>query len=229
MLQKRGKLIVIEGGDGSGKGTQSKLLLEYLKKNSIPHAYVDFPDYDSFYGKMVGQFLRGEYGTLENVSPYLTSLLFALDRRDTRDTIQGYLDRGKIVIANRYVTSNIAHQGSKIQDSTKKAEFIAWLEQLEYDMNQMPKEDIVLYLKVPSSTTGKLIEQKEARAYLNGQKADIQEKDETYRKQTEDMYDLMARTNQRWVTIECMKHGTMVSREEISKQIVEILQKNNIL
>src|SRR3989344_2308491 len=113
---KKGKIIVIEGGDGSGKATQSKLLIEYLEKNSIPHAYLDFPNYSSFYGKLVGKFLRGEFGDLDSVSPYLASLTFALDRLSSKDTIENHLKAGKIVVMNRYATSNMAHQGSKIAD-----------------------------------------------------------------------------------------------------------------
>ncbi len=225
---KKGKIIVIEGGDGSGKATQSKLLIEYLDDNSIPHAYLDFPDYSSFYGKLVGKFLRGELGDLETVSPYLASLTFALDRLSAKDSIDAHLKAGKIVIMNRYATSNMAHQGSKIADETKRNEFLAWLEELEYETNKIPREDAVVYLFVPWQQGSRLTKLKGDRTYLNGKKEDIHEASEKHRIDTEAIYKLLARKKS-WITINCMENDTMKPKEQIHKEIITVLKDHSII
>lgn len=224
-----GKLIVFEGGDGAGKGTQSQLLLDYLEKKNIPHSSLDFPQYDTFYGKIVAQFLRGEFGKLDEVSPYLAALTFALDRAAVKDHIMGMLQEGKIVIANRYVTSNIAHQSSKFSSESEQNTFISWVEDLEYGQHGLPKEDIVIYLRVPSIVSTKLISKKDTRNYLNGKSHDIQEENHEYVSKTESFYDVLAQRNSNWITINCMKNGTILSRESIHEQVIQELQNKNII
>jgi dTMP kinase len=225
---KKGKIIVIEGGDGSGKATQSSLLIEYLKKNSIPNAYLDFPDYSSFYGKLVGKFLRGEFGNLDTVSPYLASLTFALDRLSAKDTIENHLHEGKIVIMNRYATSNMAHQGSKFENEAERIKFLKWLEELEYETNKIPREDAVIYLYVPWQEGSRLTRMKGDRSYLNGQKEDIQEASEKHRKDTEAIYKMLAKKRS-WITINCIKNDTMKSKEQIHNEIITVLKEQSII
>lgn len=225
---KKGKILVIEGGDGSGKATQSKLLINYLEQNSIPSAYLDFPNYSSFYGKLVAKFLRGEFGDLDSVSPYLASLTFALDRLSAKDTIEDHLKAGKIVVMNRYTTSNMAHQGSKFADETKRREFLKWLEELEYETNKIPREDVVIYLYVPWQEGSRLTKLKEDRTYLNGKKEDIQEASEIHRKDTESIYKMLAEKKS-WSTISCIKNDTMKSKEQIHEEIIAVLKKHLII
>ena len=126
----RGKLIVIEGGDGSGKATQTKLLVEYLRSKNIPTETLSFPRYsDSFYGKLVGRFLSGEFGPLESVSPYLAAIPYALDRLDARDDINKWLNEGKIVAIDRYVPSSLAHQAAKVPLDERET-LVQWLEEM---------------------------------------------------------------------------------------------------
>jgi len=226
--EKSGKLIVIEGGDGSGKTTQTALLLKYLSNNNIPHVHLDFPQYDTFYGDLVAKFLRGELGKLENVSPYLAALPFALDRSKFALEIQNHLNHRKLVISNRYVTSNMAHQASKFIDKNDRLKFVKWIEELEYVQNQMPKEDIVFYLKLPPDITDDLTLKKSTRAYLNGVK-DIQEEDFTHRTTTIDMYDFLSETNKKWIPIDCLKHGTLLKETEIHSKIIEHLNEMNLV
>lgn len=227
-VRSQGKLIVFEGGDGSGKGTQSRLLAGYLSTHSIRHTSLDFPQYDSFYGQIVAQFLRGEFGELEVVSPYLAALTFALDRYAVKADIVSKLNEGYIIVANRYVTSNIAHQGSKFDDETKRNTFIQWVEELEYDYHGLPHEDLVIYLRMPSEVSANLTKQKGARSYL-GNKKDIQEENDEYRNMTHDMYTTLAERSDHWVIIDCIKNGTIRSKEDIHKEVVNTLQKKNIL
>jgi len=227
-MKHQGKLIVIEGGDGSGKTTQANLLLNYLEQQNIPHSSLDFPQYDSFYGEIVAKFLRGEFGELDSVSPYLAALTFALDRYSVKDEIIERLHRGEIIIANRYVTSNIAHQGSKFEDKSKRDAFISWLEELEYEVHGLPREDIVLLLQVPSEMTVKLTQMKDERIYLQG-KSDIQEQDRNYQNATEMMYNILSQQYKHWISILCFKNGTMKSKEDIHQSIVHALIKKGIV
>lgn len=228
MEGKKGKLIVIEGGDGSGKATQSGLLLAYLSEKKIPHMSLDFPNYESFFGKMIGQFLRGEYGPLDSVSPYLAALLFALDRKLVKEHIISALHEGKIIVANRYVSSNIAHQGSKIKNPEERAHFISWLKQLEFEVHGLPAEDAIIFLHVPWQTAKELTTKKNERSYLNGGKEDIQEANLTHRQETEMMYTELSQNDPRWITISCMEHDTIKKKDVIHHEIVRALQNNHL-
>ena len=228
LAESAGKLIVFEGGDGSGKTTQTQLLLKYCTDLHIAHAYVDFPNYSSFFGKLIAKFLRGELGNLDEISPYLASLPFSLDRALTRITLEKYLHEGQIVVANRYASSNMAHQGSKFDDESERNEFLKWVDELEFEVNKIPREDLVLYLHVPWQVAQELSKQKSDRTYLNGKK-DIQESDIQHRVQTENLYKFLASTNPHWETISCVENGTILPKEIIHKKIIDVLEKRGIL
>src|SRR3990167_8453524 len=166
MNNKKGKLIVIDGGDGSGKTIQAKLLLGYFKTNKLPAKYFDFPQYESFYGKTVAKFLRGEFGNIDQVSPYLASLAYALDRASAKNEMEFLLKKGGYIIANRYATSNIAHQGAKFFSIKEREHYLKWVYELEYKIHRIPKEDIVIYLYVPWQIGSKLTENRKKRKYL---------------------------------------------------------------
>lgn len=226
---KKGRMIVIEGGDGSGKGTQTDLLIAYLKNNNIPYAHLEFPNYDSFFGKLTAQFLRGELGKLDEVSPYFASLPFALDRNSAKETIQHYLNEGKIVVSNRYVSSNMAHQGSKFTNDEERQRFIAWLEELEYNVHGIPKPDLHILLYMPWQQAKELTQKKDERSYLQGNTIDIQEADDNHRIKTEEMYLLLAKQDPSWRTIDCVENGTIKTKDMIHESIIRILQTEHIL
>src|SRR6476469_11165305 len=130
MNSTEGKLIVLEGLDGSGKSVQFALLSEYLLKNDFPFMTVDFPDYQgSFFGRLVGRYLDGEFGDVYEVDPYVSSLLYAGDRLASQAKLSGWLEEGRIVLANRYVGSNMAYHSAKLPAEQRPA-FIAWLKRL---------------------------------------------------------------------------------------------------
>lgn len=224
-----GKLIVIDGGDGAGKATQTHLLVEYFEKNNIPVKLVDFPRYDSFYGNVIGKFLRGEFGTLDQVSPYLAALPYAMDRAQMKEEIENFLAEGGYVIANRYVTSNMAHQGSKIDNARERDSFIQWVAELEYVQNNLPKENIVIYLHVPSEKANILTQTKADREYLQGEKQDIQEKNMDYRKKTEQLYLELVENNNHWACITCTEEQNILSIPQIHQKIVQTLQEKGII
>lgn len=230
LKKRKGKLIVIDGGDGSGKTTQAKLLIEELKKNKLPVKYVDFPRYyTSFHGRTVAKFLRGEFGELNQVSPYLASLAYALDRASVKEEMEQFLQSGGYIIANRYATSNMAHQGAKFKDSKKRDEYLKWVYELEYKVHKIPKEDIVIYLYVPWRTGFELTKHKGMRQYLKGKSSDIHEKDLEYRQSTEEMYLALAKKYKHWVTIDCIDHEKLLPPDAIQKKIQDTLSRKKIL
>lgn len=230
LKRKRGKLIVIDGGDGSGKTTQVAILVDYFKKNYIPIKSVDFPQYyKSFHGKMVARFLRGEFGDIDEVSPYLASLSYALDRATIKNEMDDFLRKGGYIVANRYATSSMAHHGAKFSNKKERDEFLKWIMELEYKEHKIPKEDIVIYLYVPWKIGIELTQKKEKREYLKDQAQDIHEKNLQYRKSVEKMYILLAKRYPHWVTINCIKDNKILSPDKIHQKILEVLKNNKII
>ncbi len=223
---RKGKLIVIDGGDGSGKTVQAKLLVSYFKKKKAPVKYMDFPQYyHSFHGKTVAKFLRGEFGQIDEVSPYLSSLAYALDRASAKREMDEFLASGGIIIANRYATSNMAHQSAKFSNETDKNEYLKWIYELEYKVHKIPKEDLVLYLHVPWRIGIQLSSQKNSQKYLKG-KTDIAEKDSEHRAETEKMYISLSNKYKHWKTIQCINNNVLLSKEEIHKKILNIIEQS---
>lgn len=228
---KKGKLIVIEGSDGAGKTTQLGLLKAYIDSMGQPVETVDFPRYyDSFYGKMIANFLRGEYGTLETVNPYLISVVYAADRASAAPEMHEWLRLGKIILSNRYATSNMAHQSGRIAPLKRKA-FLAWDLELEYEVNKIPKEDIVIFLHVPTQTSLELMKNKDrqGRGYTKN-KTDMVEKDITYLKNSEESYLALVKKFPHWVKIECTDSaGNLRSREDIHEEVKKVLADKGII
>src|ERR1700690_3853169 len=136
-MPARGKFIVLEGIDGSGKRTQLEMLAKAFQSGAIAFTQIGFPNYDGFFGKLVAQFLNGGFGSLEAVDPHFSALLYAGDRLESKPAIESALASGKMVLADRYVASNLAHQGSRVPRE-KRPEFLAWLKQLEYQVHALP-------------------------------------------------------------------------------------------
>lgn len=230
-IKKRpGKLIVIDGGDGSGKTTQAKLLVDYLKRQKLPVKYVDFPQYyHSFHGKVVAKFLRGEFGEIDEVSPYLISLAYALDRASLRREMDDFLGHGGYIIANRYTTSNMAHQSAKFADEKERKEFLKWIYELEYKVHKIPKENLVIYLYVPWKTGLELTKTKAARQYLKGQAQDIAEKDISHRIASENMYVELSKKYKHWFKVDCVTGNTILPPDTIHQKILTVLKEQKIL
>jgi dTMP kinase len=225
-----GKLIVIEGIDSSGKTTQLNLLKDFFKKNSIPFKTIDFPRYESFYGVMIARFLRGEFGPLDQVNPYIISVIYALDRKDAKADIEKWLQEGFMVISNRYATSNMAHQAGRLPDN-KKADFIVWDEELEYKVNKIPREDIVIFLDMPVKQSQVLMKNDDrVQSYRQGKKKDMVEKDETYLTNSEKTYKWLFEQFPHWVRVECVDTaGNLLSKPQIHEEIKKILAKKRII
>ena len=222
-----GRLIVFEGIDGSGKATQAKLLLEFLAKEKIPTEFVSFPRYDSVWGKMIRRYLDGDFGKVDEVNPYLASVLYAGDRASAAPQVQKWLTDGKIVVCDRYVGSNMAHMGGKIKNLASpvgrqklKIKFIEWLEKLEYQENKIPREDLVIFLSVPVLISQKL---------MDGRKLDIHEADVSYLKEVTEVYETLVQSRKNWVKIECVQNGSLFSPEVIHQKVLEVLKQRKVL
>ena len=213
-----GKLIAIEGIDGSGKGTQVELLERALVAAGHAVYSIGFPQYDSWFGKMVGQFLVGDFGALDTVDPHFSALLYAGDRFETKPKLEAALSRGEIVLADRYIGSNLAHQTARAPASARAA-FVSWIEHLEYNIYGMPRESSVLYLRVPPREAQSLIARKSARNYVKD-KQDLQEASLRHLEDAAAMYDQLARRTN-WLTIECFDEarGAMRPQQDIARQI----------
>lgn len=218
-MKTRGKLIAVEGIDGSGKRTQVELLAGALTQRGHSVYSTGFPQYDSWFGRMVGQFLNGELGSLESVDPHFTALLYAGDRFEAKPKLEEALGNGQIVLADRYIASNLAHQTARVA-SEKRAAFIEWIEHLEYGIYGLPQENLVLYLRVPPAEAQKLVAQKSARSYTSAQK-DLLEASLRHLEDAAGMYDALAR-RANWATIECFDgvRGAMRTPEDIARDVL---------
>ena len=217
------KFVVIEGIDGSGKSTQIKLLLKYLDSRKISYRYLHFPRTDSpVFGGLISMFLRGDFGKLGTVNPYLIALIYAGDRNDAKSIISQWLREGHYVIADRYVSSNIAFQCAKIQKGEEKLELKKWIINLEYDYYRIPRPDIQLFLDVPSDFTEKKLKdprQGEDRKYLNGQ-IDIHEQNLEFQKEVRKVYLDLTAEDPQFFRIDCSdKQNGILSPENIFEKI----------
>jgi dTMP kinase len=214
-----GKLIAIEGIDGSGKRTQVDLLEKALVANRHAVYSTGFPQYDSWFGKMVGQFLNGDFGALETVDPHFSALLYAGDRFEAKFRLETALNQGKIVLADRYIGSNLAHQTALVPAADRQG-FISWIEHLEYNIYNLPREALVLYLRVPPRQAQELVARKSARSYTKN-KQDILEASLRHLEDAAAMYDELSR-RPNWATIPCFEEtrGAMRPQKHIATEIL---------
>ncbi len=216
---RRGRFIVIEGGDSAGKHTQAELLLKHLQLHKIEIELLSFPKYDTPFGEFIAKYLRGEFGSLEDLPPEIPSLLYALDRYQVKDALEQGLAVGKWFIADRYTQSNFGHQGAKLTGK-ERAQFIAWLEQIE---SRLPQPDLVIYLHVPVAHAQELMRNREHKSYLaSDANQDIHELDVRYQHEVVKTYLELAGTRDNWVVIDCVERrdDKLKSIERIHRELV---------
>jgi dTMP kinase len=221
------KLFVIEGVDGAGKSTQIKLLKEYFSGKGYSCEYLHFPRTDTpYFGELIARFLRGEFGSLEEVDPYLVAMLYAGDRKDASGIISQWLAEDKIVLLDRYTYSNIAYQCAKLEDPQAQSELREWILHLEFDHFVIPKPDINIFLDVPFAFTEKKLMNARTgddRAYLNGS-VDIHEESISFQKKVRDIYLDVSRSDNRLEVVNCsISDDAILSPGGIFNLILKIL------
>jgi len=224
----RGKLIVIDGIDGSGKATQAKLLAKRLKKEGMRVKTIDFPRYyDNFFGKLIGEYLSGTYGDFIQADPRLGSVLYAADRFESSVKIKQWLDDGCVVIADRYVSANQIHQGGKIANPKERKEFLAWLDEMEYSVFGIPRPDLVIYLDVPLEVSRMWLQSKVAarrKKYLNGKK-DVAEDNLLHLENSRKSALSLEKQDKKWERVECCKGMVCMLPDEVHVHVYAIIKK----
>ena len=211
-----GKLIVIEGTDGSGKSTQFKKLWEHLQADGVAFRHIVFPRYDQDSSALIRMYLGGQFGSKpSDVNAYAASSFYAADRFASYKMDWGkWYEEGGLVLSDRYTTSNAVHQASK-EPVEKQADFLQWLYDFEYDKLGLPRPDLTIYLDVPTDFTEKLLRHREADTNTT---ADIHEQDMAYLATCRET-GRKAAAFYGWTTISCVKDGAMRSIEDIHEEI----------
>ena len=230
---KKGKFFVFEGIDGCGKATQTKLLADYFIKNGFAVEKIDFPQHGERSAAMVDDYLTGKYGSSAEVDPHIASIFYAIDRYDASFKIKKWLDEGKVVVSDRYLVSNIGHQGGKIiQNKDEWKKYVSWLYDLEYGIFKIPKPDYTFILKTSPDFSLKLAhnitdkdKQDRRKAYLgDSQTQDIHEKDKSHLTNALSSY-LMAAEEfpEDFKVIECLNNDILLSSQEIHQKIIKLV------
>ncbi|MBW7953550.1 dTMP kinase [Candidatus Dojkabacteria bacterium] len=220
-MKNKGLFIVIDGTDGSGKATQTKIIKDHLLTRKFDVELMDFPQYGSPGAAMVEEYLNGRLGKLEDIDAYQASILFAIDRFSAATKIRRYLSENKIVIANRYTSSNIGHQAGKIQNKTEREKFIKWLLDLEYDILKLPVPDKTILLYLDPAVGQKRVGKKGYRSYLKGKKSDIHE----------DSIDHLSKAAKAYKEVAVKQEWTIINADQTIEQVTQdiITVLNDIL
>lgn len=215
----KGKIIVFEGLDGSGKQTQSELFYKRLADEGCNVKKVSFPRYKSDSSALVRMYLKGEFGFDANeISPYICSTFYAVDRYASyKQDFEDFYNNGGIVVADRYTTSNMLHQASKIHDNKEREKFLSWLYDLEFNIYLLPKPDMVFFLDMPLFDT-KILTKDRANKITGASKKDIHETDENHLKLAYiTSRELIEKYG--WIKINCVKDGEILSIDDIAQNV----------
>lgn len=223
-------LIVLEGLDGAGKTTQISLLQNYFKSQGFNVKYLHFPRFDTpIYGDLIARFLRGDLGTVESVHPMLVALLFAEDRRSASQMLNKWLEKGYVVILDRYIYSNIAFQCAKVDNPTLSQELRDWIFDLEFNKYKIPVPKLNLFLDVPINFVGSKLEEVregEEREYLKG-KQDIHEEKISFQQNVREIYLKECLKKEGLIRVDCSdKDGNMLDVQSVSNKIISLI--NNV-
>ena len=226
--KKKGKLIVIDGIDGSGKSTQIDLLIKRMKANGLKAEMIHFPHYENFFGGFIGHCLTEQYYNFLDTHPKIVSVLYAADRWESSEGIKKMLDSGITVVLDRYVSANQIHQGGKIKSVKKRNDFMKWLDEMEYGVFKIPRPDITLYLDLPTKIVLELLKKRDSskikREYLK-KKKDVHEADVNFLINSRKSALKLSKEIPNFVKIECSKNNEILSRETIHGMIYEKVKK----
>ncbi len=223
--EKNGLFFVLEGSDGSGKTEQSRKLVNALKKKGFKVSFFDFPQYKKDSSFFVKKYLNGGYGKLDEVGPYKASLFYALDRFEASAEIKNKINQGFIVISNRYVGSNLIHQGAKILRFKERKKFYKWVLNLEFNILQIPKPDLNILLYMPAEISQKLANySKNRKKYIKKGKKDIHENNFSYLKKVESIVlEISKLFNDDFYLVEAFRNNKIISKNKIGQKILDII------
>ena len=227
------KLIVIEGLDGAGKSTQIGMLKEWFAEKQLQCRYLHFPRTEApYFGELIARFLRGEYGDINHVDPYLVAMLYAGDRKDASPLIETWLSEKYYVILDRYTYSNIAYQCAKTSSPEEAERLRNWILNLEFDHFAIPKPDINIFMDVPFRFTEQKLSNHRSgddRDYLLGNR-DIHESSLDFQREVRNMYLSVAQTDDSLQVVSCQdENSDMLKPDEIFKRILSRLTEKKIL
>lgn len=220
-MPKKGKFIVLEGIDGSGKATQTLLLSQKLEKKGYDVKFINFPQYGQKSAGMIENYLRDQKysnGNGNDITPYQAALLFAIDRFDAKKQIEKWINSGSIVLCDRYAGSNLAHQGCRIEKEEEQEKFFKWVEDMEYNILGIPKPDINIVMKIEPKK-GQLLAKRDSK------KKDLHEDDINHLKMASQTYDKIAEDREDFVSIECMYGDKVLGIEDINKKLYRKVKK----
>lgn len=211
-------LIAIEGIDGSGKGTQALRLTQRLNAEGVSAALLSFPRYgETTFGRAIGEYLNGRFGSLPQVHPQLASLLFAGDRFESLAALNELRESHRAVVLDRYVSSNVAHQGARAS-AADRAALIEFIERVEFEVYGVPRPELTFLFDLPVADARRLIHQKSARSYTD-QPADLHEADASYLESVREVYLDLARNRDDWQVVPVVCNGAVRPIEEIAEEI----------
>ncbi len=211
-MTTKGKLIVIDGTDGSGKATQTKLLIEHMRREGLLVETMSFPRYGTSFCVPVEAYLQGELGPVNQINARTASLFYAIDRHAAKGTLDTWLASGVNVVLDRYVTSNMGHQGGKMKSPEERAEFFRWNDELEFVRLGLPRPDLNIILHVPTATTLRLVDGR-------GNKKDAHESDPTHLRAAEQTYLEIANMFDGFSLIECVENDQLLTIEQIHQMV----------
>lgn len=219
----KGKFIVIEGTDGSGKKTQAKILCEKLNEAGINCIVQSFPNYDSPACTPVKMYLNGEFGDIGCLDAYQANSLYAVDRLCTMMGLKDHIENGGSIVFDRYVESTMLHQAALIENQEERDKFLDYVNDFEFGKLKLPKPDLVIFLDVPVEVSKKLADSR--GGYKSGNKKDILEQDISHLTKAYNSGKYVA-NKYGWTQISCLNEsGNLKSIEEISNDIFEIVKK----
>lgn len=225
-MDTKGIFIVIDGTDGAGKSTQLKKLRERLKQKKVRVTSIHFPQHGKPSAYFIDQYLNGKYGARgENgINVQAVSLMFALDRFDATQKIVQELERGNVVIADRYTSSNMGHQGAKLAAKDARKKYFKWIDDIEFRTFRIVRPTMTIILHMPAAIATTLIERKGTRAYVGGKKKDILEADLEHLKKAEQVYIEIAKLfPEYYKVVECAEGERLLSVDEIHERVWSIV------
>lgn len=215
----QGKLIVIDGADGSGKKTHARMLSERLRGEGHSVETLDFPRYtENFFGKFIRECLDGKHGDFMSMNPRVASALYAADRFESSARLVEWLEAGAIVILDRYVSANMLHQGAKITDEQELAEFLAWLDHMEHEVFRIPRPHLIVHLDVPFRVRRILVQNDSTRASI-----DLAELDEAHQIASEECARRLVAQSNDWRSIQCTEGTTLRPIEDIHEDVYRLV------